>query len=309
MRSQMNIPKTKKRWRRVDGILLLDKPSGISSNQALQRARHHFCAEKGGHTGALDPLATGMLPLCFGEATKIAGWLLGANKAYEAVAKFGVVTDSADADGQIVGRYPLPLISDADLQRAFVPLIGKIQQVPPIFSALKREGEPLYAKARRGEVVEIDARPVEVHCIKLLEHGDDWAKLYIECGSGTYIRSLVRDLGEALGCGAHVQALRRLWVEPFRNVAMQSLEALLTDEVSIGDCAAWRTIEEALAHHPVVHLDDDEQRRVRQGQSLRDREPATGALPSLALDTQGRAVALMESDPKGGIRPNRVFAS
>lgn len=305
----MNTPKTPKRWRRVDGILLLDKPTGISSNQALQRARHHLCAEKGGHTGALDPLATGMLPLCFGEATKIAGWLLGANKAYETAAKFGVVTDSGDADGQIVARYPSSLMSDADLQRALAPLIGKIQQVPPIFSALKRAGEPLYAKARRGEVVEIDARPVEVHAIQLLERGDDWAKLYIECGSGTYIRSLVRDLGEALGCGAHVQVLRRLWVEPFRDVAMQPLETLLADEFNADDCAAWRTIEQALAHHPSVHLNDDEQRRVRLGQSLRDREAVMGALPTLALDTQGRAVALMESDPKGGIRPNRVFAN
>jgi len=305
----MSRQKSSKQWRRVDGVFLLDKPSGISSNQALQRVRHALLAEKGGHTGALDPLATGMLPLCFGEATKIAGLLLSSAKAYETVAKLGVVTDSADADGQVIAQRPVPDISDLELQTALQTLIGKIQQVPPIYSALKQGGEPLYAKARRGEVVDIAARSVEVFDITLIARGADWIRMRVTCGSGTYVRSLVRDLGDHLGCGAHVVELRRLWVAPFEGRPMQTLDEVLAATATDASAGiGWYTIEQALAHYPRITLVDGEEGKVRQGQSLTSRVVEGERFPVVALDSHGRAVALMETAPLGGLRPTRVFA-
>ena len=200
-------------FRPLDGILLFDKPAGLSSNQALQRVRHVFRAQKGGHTGSLDPLATGLLPVCFGEATKIAGLLLGARKAYAATAVLGATTDSDDADGAVLRRRPVPDFSTAELEIALAPLRGRIQQRAPIISALKQGGEPLYARARRGEDIEAPVRTVHVHRLELVGHAGNTVELHIECGSGTYVRSLVRDMGESLGCGAHVATLRRLWVD------------------------------------------------------------------------------------------------
>ena len=163
---------SKIRFRRLDGILLLDKPGGLSSNQALQAARRLLRAEKGGHTGSLDPLATGLLPLCLGEATKIAGSLLGNRKAYDTVARLGTVTDTDDAEGQVLRERPVGRYTVAQIDAALRQLTGPIQQRPPIYSALKRGGEPLYAKARRGEAVEVETRPVEVHRFELLSAAD-----------------------------------------------------------------------------------------------------------------------------------------
>ncbi|HHW4673683.1 MAG TPA: tRNA pseudouridine(55) synthase TruB, partial [Xylella fastidiosa subsp. pauca] len=191
---------------RLDGILLLDKPAGISSNSALQIARRLLRAKKGGHTGSLDPLATGLLPLCFGEATKIAGLLLGSTKAYDADVLLGTTTTTDDAEGAVLLTRPVPTL-DAEMVDAVIPqLIGRIRQRAPIYSALKQGGEPLYAKARRGEVVNAPVREVEVHAIELLVLATPRLQLRVTCGSGTYIRSLVRDLGEILGCGAHITA-------------------------------------------------------------------------------------------------------
>src|SRR5688572_24333118 len=203
-------------FRKLDGLLLLDKPQGLSSNQALQRVRHLFRADKGGHTGSLDPLATGLLPLCFGEATKIAGLLLGSAKAYETTAVLGLTTDTDDADGAPLLERPVPALDEAAIESALAPLRGPIRQRAPVYSALKQGGEPLYAKARRGEIIEAPERDVVVHRFELIERDGPRLRLHVECGSGTYVRSLVRDLGEALGCGAHVATLRRSWVDPFR---------------------------------------------------------------------------------------------
>ena len=202
-------------FRSIDGIVLLDKPQGLSSNQALQRVRHIFRAEKAGHTGSLDPLATGLLPICLGEATKIAGILLGKNKAYETVAKLGATTDTDDADGQVLIERDVPELNAEKIQILVKQFIGKIQQRPPIYSALKQGGEPLYAKARRGEIIDVPMREVNVESIEIINLDENEISLRIVCGSGTYIRSIVRDLGELLGCGAHVSALRRLWGCPF----------------------------------------------------------------------------------------------
>jgi tRNA pseudouridine55 synthase len=307
----------KKIFRKLDGILLLDKPQGLSSNQALQRVRHLFRAEKAGHTGSLDPLATGLLPVCFGEATKIAGNLLGSRKAYDTVARLGIVTDTDDAEGQPLRERPVGHYDIATLDAALRDLTGRIQQVPPIFSALKRGGEPLYAKARRGETIELEARPVDVHAFELLSEQDlldgdaPQLRLHVECGSGTYVRSLVRDLGEALGCGAHVAELRRLWVDPFREPRMWTLDSLQAMAERDPHCldACLLPIEVGLVGHRHIELTDDAVLRFLQGQRIRlnpgaQQEPPG---PCAVFDTGGRARGLAEIDDTGCLHPQRVF--
>ncbi len=293
-------------WRRLDGIVLLDKPAGLSSNQALQRVRHLLCAEKGGHTGALDPLATGLLPLCFGEATKIAGQLLGASKAYETVAVLGRTTDTDDADGQPLRERSVPELSAARIEAALAPLRGAIQQVPPIYSALKRGGEPLYARARRGEQIELEARPVQVDRFELIAINGLRLRLHVECGSGTYVRSLVRDLGEALGCGAHVAELRRLWVDPFREPAMLSLEQIAADAAHAPDVAWLLPLEAGLVSFPRVTLDATQVHQLRRGQRLPGFEGLASGLHA-AYGEDSRAVALVERLDGGLLASTRVF--
>lgn len=200
--------RVKRTWKQVDGVLLLDKPIGLTSNDALQKARRFFSAAKAGHTGTLDPLATGLLPLCFGEATKFSADLLDADKTYVATVKLGVTTDSGDAEGQITATRDVQ-VGEADVRAMLPRFTGAIEQVPPMHSALKRDGRPLYELARQGIVVERAPRAVTIHRLDLLEFGDDQLVLEVRCSKGTYIRSLAADLGEALGCGAHLTALRR----------------------------------------------------------------------------------------------------
>ncbi len=293
-------------WRRLDGIVLLDKPAGLSSNQALQRVRHLLRAEKGGHTGALDPLATGLLPLCFGEATKIAGQLLGASKAYETVAVLGRTMDTDDADGQPLRERFVPELSTALVEAGLRPLRGAIQQVPPIYSALKRGGEPLYARARRGEQIELEARPVQVDRFELIAIEGSRLRLRVECGSGTYVRSLVRDLGEALGCGAHVAELRRLWVDPFREPAMLSLEQIAADAAHAPDVAWLLPLEAGLVSFPRIALDAGQVHQLRRGQRLPGFESLAAGLHA-AYGEDGRAVALVERLDGGLLASTRVF--
>ena len=301
-------------FRRLDGILLLDKPQGLSSNQALQRARHLFRAEKGGHTGSLDPLATGLLPVCFGEATKIAGGLLGARKAYETVARLGIVTDTDDAEGQPLRERPVPALTVDAIDAALAGLTGRIQQRPPIYSALKRGGEPLYAKARRGEAIEVEAREIEVHAFELLNAADlldggaPLLRLHVECGSGTYVRSLVRDLGEALGCGAHVAELRRLWVDPFREPRMWTLDALETLLAQAGERvldACLLPIEAGMSSWPQVRVSQAQAQRLGRGQFLRGPYKPAGQVA--IVDEGGRGLGLGDVDAEGGLRPTRLF--
>lgn len=303
----MSKPRSRIVWRKVDGLLLLDKPRGISSSQALQRARHLFRAEKGGHTGSLDPLATGLLPLCFGETTKIAGNLLAERKAYETIARFGIETDSGDADGTVIARCEVPPLTPAVLRSEIAAFVGEIEQVPPVYSAIKQGGEPLYLKARRGEAVEVPRRRVQVHAIDLLDHGADFARLRIECGSGTYVRSLVRDLGAALGCGAHVEALRRLWVDPFRQPRMHTLETLqsLAHDSDALD-ALLLPVEAGLAGLPSVVLDAAQSRRLGRGQAV----ALSGGVPAgevVAFDPEGLALGFCEGDGVAWLQPRRLF--
>ena len=295
-------------WRPVTGILLLDKPQGISSNAALQRVRRLFRAEKGGHTGSLDPLATGLLPVCLGEATKIAGLLLGSRKAYESECRLGVTTDSADADGAVEEQRPVPPLDVTAIEAALQPLRGHIRQVPPIYSALKRDGEPLYRLARRGEHVEVEARDALVHRFDLIAIDGDRLRLHVECASGTYVRSLVRDLGEALGCGAHVTALRRLWIEPFlapRMVDLPTLEGMAAANDLAELDRLLLPIDAGLVGHAVVDLDAEAARRLRQGQPITVATAVRG--PCLARDAQGIAVAFADVDASGMMRCIRGF--
>jgi tRNA pseudouridine55 synthase len=307
------------KFRKLDGILLLDKPRGPSSNQALQRARHLFRAAKGGHAGSLDPLATGLLPLCFGEATKIAGRLLGARKAYDVVARLGQVTDTDDAEGRVLHERPVPALDLGTLDRELARLTGRILQRPPIYSALKRGGEPLYAKARRGEEVEVEAREVDVHEFSLLSAGDlldaavgvgpgNVLRLRVECGSGTYVRSLVRDLGEALGCGAHVAELRRLWVDPFRNPRMWTFAELEALAARGGHCleSCLLPLEAGMDAWSRVEVDAAGAARLAHGQAV---DGVFGAEGEVAVfGPGGRVLGLGTADRDGLLRPRRMFA-
>ncbi|MCB1560929.1 MAG: tRNA pseudouridine(55) synthase TruB [Xanthomonadales bacterium] len=292
--------------RNVHGIVLLDKPIGLSSNQALQRVKWLFNAAKAGHTGSLDPLATGLLPICLGEATKIAGLLLGSEKAYRTTARLGVTTDTDDADGEVLRERPLPELDEPTVREALKPLIGRIQQRPPIYSALKQGGEALYRKARRGEVIEVPTREVQVRRIDLLRLDGNQLELQVECGSGTYIRSLVRDLGESLGCGAHVSVLRRLWVSPFSHPEMWTLEQLgqlaKRGEKALDGCIL--PISEGLRGFPALSLDAEQARRLGHGQALRG-DWADGL--SVAEGPDGVLLGLVEV-AEGQLRARRLFS-
>ena len=296
-------------FRPLDGILLFDKPPGMSSNQALQRVRHLFRAEKAGHTGSLDPLATGLLPVCFGEATKLAGHLLGNAKGYDTEALLGISTDSDDSDGQALLERTVPEFDRAAVEVALAQFVGHIRQRPPTYSALKQGGEPLYAKARRGESIEVPERDAVVHSIRLLVLAGARLQLRIECGSGTYVRSIVRDLGEALGCGAHVTALRRTWIDPFTQPRMHGLEELRQVAQEEGEAGIDRLLlplEAGMANWPTVSLDAEQALALGRGQPVQ-LAPGEAMAELNALDPQGRSLGLVAVDGAGVLRARRLF--
>ena len=224
----------RKKGRNLSGVLILDKSTGISSNSALQRVRRLYDANKAGHTGSLDPLATGVLPVCFGEATKFSQYLLNADKAYRVVARFGLTTDSCDIDGEVLQRCDTSELTQSQIEAAMLPLTGNIEQVPPMYSALKHEGQRLYKLARQGIEVERKARPVCIESFKLIEFQSGplaSAVFDVDCTKGTYIRTLIADLGQSLGCGATVEVLRRTRSGKFEEslaLSETELEAELT---------------------------------------------------------------------------------
>ena len=248
-------------------MLLLDKPAGMSSNAALQKARWLFNAEKAGHTGTLDPLATGLLPVCFGEATKFSAELLDADKAYFASVRLGIVTDTADAEGQVLATRPVTA-GEAEVRALLPRFTGNITQVPPMHSALKRDGKPLYELARQGIEVERAPRTVTISALALSGWRGDGFDLQVDCSKGTYVRTLAADLGEALGCGAHLSALRRT------RVGRLTLEQAVTLEAIEALDAAGRDhlllpADGLLADLPAVTLNAAEAARMLQGQPLR----------------------------------------
>lgn len=223
----MNKPRRPRRP--LDGILLFDKPQGMSSNQALQKVRWLFQAEKAGHTGSLDPLATGLLPICFGEATKFSQHLLDADKVYRARMRLGQKTTTADAEGEVIAEQPVPRLTRAEIDAVLTNFRGNLTQVPSMFSALKKDGRPLYELARQGIEVEREARSIRIDRLDILQVEPEFWDIEVACSKGTYIRNLVEDIGDALGCGAHVAALRRLASGPFSlhgGVTLEDLERL-----------------------------------------------------------------------------------
>lgn len=259
--------KVKRVWLAVDGVLLLDKPTGMSSNDALQKARRVYSAAKAGHTGTLDPLASGLLPVCFGEATKFSADLLHADKAYLATVKLGVTTDSGDAEGNITSTRPVA-VSRADVEALIPRFTGEIEQVPPMYSALKRDGKPLYELARQGIEVERQARRITIHRLQLESFAGDTLTLAVDCSKGTYIRTLATDLGEALGCGAHLTALRRTRVGD-----LTLAQAVPLDVLQAGDSdavAAWlQPPDSLLQRFPAITLDAAQLERFNHGNPAR----------------------------------------
>ncbi|HED52465.1 MAG TPA: tRNA pseudouridine(55) synthase TruB [Gammaproteobacteria bacterium] len=267
------------RGRDVNGILLLDKPSGITSNDALQQVKRLFFAKKAGHTGSLDPLASGVLPICMGEATKVSAFLLDADKRYEVRCQLGIKTATADAEGDVISTRPVENYSEAQIESVLEQFRGPIEQIPPMYSALKHEGQRLYKLARQGIEVERASRPVDIHALTLTARGDDWLDIFVHCSKGTYVRTLVEDIGEQLGCGAHVSALRRTAVGPYDDDKLVTLEALETlkeqDKHAMDDLLL--PIETALTQWPNVNLSADAAFYLRQGQAvLVPRAPTSG---------------------------------
>lgn len=264
--------------RDVHGVLLLDKPIGLSSNDALIRAKRLLWAKKAGHTGTLDPLATGLLPLCFGEATKFSQDLLDADKTYETVVRLGIKTSTADAEGEVLSERPVS-VTPEQLQVAIARFVGEIDQVPPMHSALKKDGKPLYEYARAGQTVERAARRVTIHAIDVLatdlESAAPTITLRVSCSKGTYIRTLGEDIGEALGCGGHLVALRRTQVGNLTLNGAVTLE-LLDAAAEDARAALLAPVDALLQTLPRVELDAEESRRFLHGQRL----PLRLALPN-----------------------------
>ncbi len=256
----MNRRPPRPKGRDVTGILLLDKPSGITSNAALQNAKRLFHARKAGHTGSLDPLANGLLPLCFGEATKLSGFLLDADKRYVADMRLGARTTTGDAEGEVMRRGDTAAIDRAAVEAAIAGFRGEIEQVPPMFSAVKQNGVPLYKLAHQGIEVERKPRQVMIHHFEIRAFDGDIVTVEVHCSKGTYIRVLADELGEALGCGAHVSRLRRTGVGAFDAGRMFTLDALAGIAADGGEAAldaCLVSMEDALGQWPDVRLSQE----------------------------------------------------
>jgi tRNA pseudouridine55 synthase len=293
----------------VDGILLLDKPEGLSSNQALQRARRLYRARKAGHTGSLDPLASGVLPLCFGQATKVAGFLLDADKTYRATLALGSRTTTGDREGEVTERRPVPALDAPAVAAALARFLGATEQVPPMYSALKRDGEALYALARRGLVVERAPRPVRIDAIALVELGPATLSFEVTCSKGTYVRTLGEDVAAALGTVGHLAALRRTAVGgAFAGrdcLPLEALEALRGDERALD--ALLLPLDAALGSFAALALTAAEAAGVRHGRTLARAAPAAARLRLYGPD--GAFLGLGESDARGAsIRPLRLMS-
>jgi tRNA pseudouridine55 synthase len=258
------------RGRDVNGILLLDKPSGITSNEALQQVKRLYFAKKAGHTGSLDPLASGVLPICLGEATKVSAFLLDADKRYRVRCQLGVRTATGDAEGEVVETRSVEAFDRDRLEAVFDRFRGSIEQVPPMYSALKHQGQRLYKLARQGVEVERQPRRVEIFELMLTDTGDDWLDIAVHCSKGTYVRTLAEDIGEQLGCGAHVSALRRTGVGPYGEDQLVTLDRLRdlkeSDMPAMDDLLL--PIESALTQWPDINLSSDAAFYLQQGQPV-----------------------------------------
>jgi len=289
----------------IDGLLILDKPAGISSNAALQRARRLLQAAKAGHTGSLDPIATGVLPLCFGEATKLSGFLLDTAKRYQVRVRLGRTTTTADREGEILERRAVPQLSAELLEAALQRFRGEQRQVPPMYSALKHQGKRLYELARQGQEIDREPRAVTLYSLDLRGFGGDWLDLDVHCSKGTYIRSLAVDLGESLGCGGHVAVLRRTAVGEFPIQSALTLEQLeaMEPEQRLSRLLPMDTMVAGLSR---VGLDHGQAVRFLQGQAIAVKGfDAAGVVRVYDQRSRFLGLALGEN---GRIQPQRVVS-
>lgn len=300
----------KRRRRAVHGVLLIDKPSGITSTAALARAKRALDAEKAGHTGTLDPLASGLLPLCFGEATKFAADLLDADKTYVAVARLGVQTTTGDSEGETIATKPVA-VDRARLDEVVARFVGPIDQVPPMYSALKRDGRPLYDYAREGIVVERAARRVVIHALTVVAYAGDTLTIDVRCSKGTYIRTLAEDIGHALGCGAHLIALRRTGAGSL-DLSMATPLSILESLPATARDGLLLPIDALIASLPRVDLDADRARRFLDGQRLAAGEASepgrVRVYRCVPSDDGGVLLGTAFIDADGLLAPTRVVA-
>ena len=302
----------RRKGRNISGIVLLDKPLGITSNRALQIVKRLYKAAKAGHTGSLDPLATGLLPLCLGEATKVSGFLLDADKRYLATLKLGVKTFSADAEGEVIETRPVENYSKKQINVAIEPFLGDIEQTPPMHSALKVDGQPLYKLAHQGIVVERKSRPVHIFSIDVLRHEGDEMDVEVHCSKGTYIRTLAEDIGEKLGCGAHLSALRRTESGPFHLdecITLEELEELAkkSDEDGFDEMdSLLMPAEEALHDWDSIDLSADAAFYICRGQAVQVPNAPTEGLVRLFSEENG-FLGIGEIMDDGRVKPNRLF--
>lgn len=304
----------RRRGRDVHGVLLLDKPQGMSSNDVLQKVKRIFNANRAGHTGALDPLATGMLPICLGEATKFSQYLLDSDKRYRVIARLGERTDTSDADGKRVQTRPVTF-TQADLDTALDSFRGDIMQVPSMFSALKHQGRKLYEYAREGITIERESRPITVYDLQFIRWQGSELELEIHCSKGTYIRTIIDDLGEKLGCGAHVIMLRRLQVAryPFeRMVTLEQLQALQAEASASGDDLALQLdplllpMDSPAADFPAVNLSADVAAYFKQGQPVHASQAPDQGLVRVTEGETRKFIGMAEVADDGRIAPRRL---
>jgi tRNA pseudouridine55 synthase len=287
------------------GILLLDKPRGLSSNAALQRVRTLYGREKAGHVGSLDPLATGMLPICLGEATKVAGDILPGRKCYRFTVALGSRTATGDTEGQVIATAAVPALAREELEATLGRFLGRQQQVPPMYSAIKREGQPLYRLARAGVTVERAARDIELFALSVhaLTHG--CLDLEVLCTKGTYVRVLAEDIAAALGTCGHVSQLRRVYVEPFEREPMHTLASL----AGLGEREVWSVLlppDWPLGKLPAVHLAACEAQRVLKGQRVMAQVPGSPTRVRL-YDETARFLGIGAADEAGCVQPRRLL--
>ena len=300
--------KPRKRGRDIHGVFLLDKPQGMSSNDIMQKVKRIFQANKAGHTGALDPLATGMLPICLGEATKFSQFLLDADKRYLVTAKLGERTDTSDAEGQIVETHEVK-VKTPEILTALEQFRGDILQVPTMFSALKHNGKPLYEYARQGITVERAARPITIFELNFIEYNAPYLTLEVHCSKGTYIRTLVDDLGETLGCGAHVTMLRRTAVADYPTEKMLDWNALQSlaaqQDLSLLD-ALLLPMDTAVAKLPTLTLDESQTQGIGFGQRVKFDNPNSLQGQVRLFSHENRFLGVAVIDENNVIRPQRL---
>lgn len=304
----------RRRGRDVHGVLLLDKPTGISSNDALQKVKRIFNANKAGHTGALDPLATGMLPICLGEATKFSQFLLDADKRYRVIARLGQRTNTSDADGEIISEREIDL-SQKQLEAALDTFRGVIEQIPSMYSALKYQGKPLYEYARQGIEVPRELRTITVHELKFIRLEGHELELEIHCSKGTYIRTITDDLGELLGCGAHVMYLRRLNVSDYpteRMVTLEQLQQIVTNAQSNEQLLLLTLdplllpMDSAVADFPEVNLLPVMGIYVKQGQPVQAAGAPSRGLVRITVGDEREFIGVGQIDDQGRVAPRRL---